>query len=284
VDCRLVLSTRVGTALVDADVGRRSVRSQRIVDQLVGAQSRLLERGRQGPVWVQRRAGADEVRVDSERRRHRERRCRRDSSNDEKHPSHSSNLLEIFPPKLGGSPFRQVTGSSAPPVDSGARHHLPSSAVLAGVRGMRSVQPPRSTCNRGAGLFSIRFGQAPALIRSFVLGNETEPQYLSRSIVPPLAPALSMGGRPQRRWKEEEKGRKMRVFPLLSAALAQGNAWGGIHPRAGRLARPPERPLSEAPGFFDGSAKAPATPPRERTLSVGMCIPQGSRLRLTGST
>jgi len=85
---------------------------------------------------------------------------------------------------------------------------------------MRTVQPPRSTCNRGAGHFSIRLGQEPALIRSFFLGNEMEPQYLYRSIVPPLAPALSMDARPQRHRKEQEKDRKMRVFRPLSAAVA----------------------------------------------------------------
>jgi hypothetical protein len=110
------------------------------------------------------------------------------------------------------------------------------------------VQPPRSTCNRGAGLFSIRLGQEPALIRSFVLGNEMEPQYLSgRLSLSSLLLCQWVADRSVTKKKKKKTG-KCEFFLCFLLRSRKETPEAASISRAGRLARPAERPLGEPPG------------------------------------
>src|SRR5262249_61809261 len=88
-------------------------------------------------------------------RRPRECRCRKASSQDEKHPSHT----EILPPRSSAQGGRIAVSSDELAASAASRlrrsHHLPSSAVFAGVgeRGRCNRPAPRATVGRG--FFSI---------------------------------------------------------------------------------------------------------------------------------
>jgi hypothetical protein len=160
----------------------------------------------------------------------------------------------MFPPETGGWPFRQMPGGEAPPVDSGATHHLPSSVVFAGVgeRGRCNRPAPRATVGRG--FLSIRLHQERALIRPSVEradggAMDTCTRYLDRWIVSLLAPGLQTRATRFCR-KEERKERKLRIFLLLLLLLFDRERTRAASTRDERATRSlAVRPPSESPAL-----------------------------------